>query len=322
MDWKSLLFATALVSSVMGQAGAADLSFAHVAEQSDPRHEALVQAAQMIAEKTNGKYEISVFPASQLGDEKNITEGVSLGTVDLAMSGIGFLGEKYPTFSAIGAPYMFRDYDHFVAFSNSDLFEEMKAEYEELTGNHIGGMIYLGARQVTANKPIESPEDMAGMKLRVPGAPLYLMFAEAVGANATSIPFAEVYLALQQGVVEGQENPLPNIDAKKLYEVQSHIVMTNHMMEASMIVVGGHVWDSLSDDEKQIFDEAFARAAAVSSQALRDRELELESEFATYDGVTIIHPELEPFMEKAKPLVTSGDVPWPADLHGKIQGIE
>lgn len=322
MHWRSLLAGAVLLSAVAVQAWAEELSFAHVAEQSDPRHDALVQAARIISERTENKYEISVYPASQLGDEKSITEGVSLGIIDMALSGIGFVGERYPSFSAIGAPYMFRDYDHFVAFSNSELFEEMKAEYEELTGNHIAGIIYLGARQVTANKPIERPEDMKGMKLRVPAAPLYLMFAEAVGANAASIPFAEVYLALQQGVVDGQENPLPNIDAKKLYEVQSHIVITNHMMEASLIVIGGHLWGRLSDEERRIFDEALADAAAKSSQALRERELELEVEFASYDGITIMHPDLAPFRDRAQPIVTSGNVPWPAGLHGKIQDIQ
>lgn len=322
MYWKSVLVAATLFSSIATQVWAEELSFAHVAEQSDPRHAALVQAAKTISERTGGNYEISVYPASQLGDEKNITEGVTLGTIDMAMSGIGFLGEKYPPFSAIGAPYMFRDYDHFLAFSESDLFEEMKSEYEALTGNRIAGMVYLGARQVTANKRIDHPDDMAGMKLRVPGAPLYLMFARAVDANAASIPFAEVYLALQQGVVEGQENPLPNIEAQKFYEVQSHIVITNHMTEASMIVIGGQLWDRLSEEEKKIFDEAFAEAAAESSAALRARELELETEFASYDGVTVLHPDLEPFREKAEPVVTSSDVPWPADLHGRIQAIQ
>ena len=108
---------------------------------------------------------------------------------------------------------------------------------------------------VTANKEIKKPEDMKGMKLRVPPAPLFLMFTKSVGANATPIAFAEVYLALQQGTVDGQENPLPTIMAKKFYEVQSHIMLTGHITESLLTIVGSHVWAKLNDDEKKIFNE-------------------------------------------------------------------
>ena len=108
---------------------------------------------------------------------------------------------------------------------------------------------------VTANKEIKKPEDMKGMKLRVPPAPLYLMLAKSVGANATPIAFAEVYLALQQGTVDGQENPLPTIMAKKFYEVQSHIMLTGHITESLLTIVGTHVWSKLNDAEKKIFEE-------------------------------------------------------------------
>ena len=108
---------------------------------------------------------------------------------------------------------------------------------------------------VTANKEIKKPEDMKGMKLRVPPAPLFLMFTKSVGANATPIAFAEVYLALQQGTVDGQENPLPTIMAKKFYEVQSHIMLTGHITESLLTIVGTHVWGKLNDDEKKIFNE-------------------------------------------------------------------
>ncbi len=112
---------------------------------------------------------------------------------------------------------------------------------------------------VTANKEIKKPEDMKGMKLRVPPAPLFLMFTKSVGANATPIAFAEVYLALQQGTVDGQENPLPTIMAKKFYEVQSHIMLTGHITESLLMIVGSHVWTKLTDEEKKIFNEVLDR---------------------------------------------------------------
>ena len=123
-------------------------------------------------------------------------------------------------------------------------------------------LTYYGQRHVTANKSINKPEDMKGMKLRVPPAPLFLMFTKSVGANATPIAFAEVYLALQQGTVDGQENPLPTIMAKKFYEVQSHIILTGHITESLVTIVGSHVWTKLTPDEQKIFADVLKEAAS------------------------------------------------------------
>jgi hypothetical protein len=124
----------------------------------------------------------------------------------------------------------------------------------------VVAILYYGQRHVTANKEIKKPEDMKGMKLRVQPAPLFLMFTKSVGANATPIAFAEVYLALQQGTVDGQENPLPTIMAKKFYEVQSHIMLTGHITESLVTIVGSHVWSKLSDTDKKVFEEVLMQA--------------------------------------------------------------
>src|ERR1700750_136387 len=128
---------------------------------------------------------------------------------------------------------------------------------------------------VTANKEIKKPDDMKGMKLRVPPAPLYLMLAKSVGANATPIAFAEVYLALQQGTVDGQENPLPTIMAKKFYEVQSHIMLTAHLTECLFTIVGGHVWPKLSAEDKKVFEDVLGQAAAKATDEIRAAEQRL-----------------------------------------------
>ena len=122
---------------------------------------------------------------------------------------------------------------------------------------------------VTANKEIKKPDDMKGMKLRVPPAPLYLMFAKSVGANATPIAFAEVYLALQQGTVDGQENPLPTIMAKKFYEVQSHIMLTGHITESLLTIVGSACVGKLIDADKKVFEEVLMQAAAKATDQIR-----------------------------------------------------
>ena len=194
--------------------------------------------AEEIKKRTSGRYEIGVFPASQLGNENQINEGLGLGTVDIIYTGTSFAGSIHKPLAISGAPFMLRDFNHWKSYRDSKLFRDIAKGYEDKTKHKVNALTYYGERMVTANKEIKKPEDMKGMKLRVPPAPLYLMLAKSVGANATPIAFAEVYLALQQGTVDGQENPLPTIMAKKFYEVQSHIMLTGHIAESLLTIVG------------------------------------------------------------------------------------
>ena len=164
---------------------------------------------------------------------------------------------------------MFRDFDHWAKYSKSPLFKELAEGYGKATGHKVVALTYYGARHTTANKAIITPADMEGMKLRVPQAPLFLMFTKSVGANATPIAFAEVYLALQNKTVDGQENPLPTIQAKKFYEVQTHINLTGHIFEALVTVIGSPLWKKLTDAEKKIFEEEFLATADRASATIR-----------------------------------------------------
>jgi TRAP-type C4-dicarboxylate transport system substrate-binding protein len=184
------------------------LKWAHVYETSEPYHTAAVWAAGEIKKRTNGRYDVEVFPASSLGKETDINQGLTLGTVDIIYTGQLFAGRTYGPISIGGAPYMFRDFDHWKKFSTSPLLKELSDGYQQKSGgNKVVAITYYGERHVTSNKAINKPEDMKGLKIRVPDAPLYTMFPRAVGANPTPIAFAEVYLALQNGTVDAQENP-------------------------------------------------------------------------------------------------------------------
>ena len=158
---------------------------------------------------------------------------------------------------------------------------------------------------VTANKAITKPEDMKGMKLRVPPAPLYLMLTKSVGANATPIAFAEVYLALQQGTVDGQENPLPTIMAKKFYEVQTHVMLTGHITESLLTIVGSHVWAKLSDAEKKIFEEVLSRPPPRRPSRSATSEQKIAEELRKL-GKTVVQVDREAFREAAVPLHNDG----------------
>jgi len=239
---KSLLSATALaVAALAGSPAWAQtkLKFAHVYETSEAYHRAALWAADEIKKRTDGRYEIQVFPASQLGKESDINQGLTLGTVDIIYTGQLFAGRNFGPISIGGAPFVFRDFDHWQKFSKSPLFAELSAGYQKASaGSTVVAITYYGNRQTTANKALNKPEDMKGLKIRVPDAPLYTLFPRAVGANPTPIAFAEVYLALQNKTVDAQENPLPTIEAKKFYEVQTHINITAHITDALLTIVG------------------------------------------------------------------------------------
>ena len=322
-----LVMGAAIALALAGWAGPAaaqtKLKWAHVYETSEPYHTQARWAAEEIKKRTNGRYEIGVFPASQLGNENQINEGLSLGTVDIIYTGVAFAGSIHKPLSITNAPYVLRDFNHFIAYRDSQLFRDIAKGYEDKTKHKIMALNYYGQRHVTANKAINKPEDMKGMKLRVPPAPLFLMFTKSVGANATPIAFAEVYLALQQGTVDGQENPLPTIMAKKFYEVQSHIILTGHITESLVTIVGGHVWAKMSDADKKAFEDVLKQAAANVTDQIHTSELKLADEFRKM-GKTVIEPDRAAFRAAAIPLHndTSAGAGWTKAEYDALQALK
>jgi tripartite ATP-independent transporter DctP family solute receptor len=324
MSRRSILGAALLVAAAgFGGPAAAQtkLKWAHVYEVNEPYHTEAVWAAEEIKKRTNGKYEIGVFPASQLGNENQINEGLGLSTVDIIYTGVAFAGSIHKPLAITNAPFVLRDFDHFMAYRSSPLFRQIAKGYEDKTKHKIITLTYYGQRMVTANKEIKKPEDMKGMKLRVPPAPLFLMFTKSVGANATPIAFAEVYLALQQKTVDGQENPLPTIMAKKFYEVQSHIMLTGHITESLLTIVGSHVWPKLSDAEKKIFEEVLTEAANKATKQIRDSEQKTADELRKL-GKTVVEVDRAAFRQAALPLHNDGSGGWSKAEYDALQAVK
>ena len=296
------------------------LKWAHVYEASEPYHTCAVAAHDQLMQATDQRYGIEVFPASSLGKEVDINEGLGLGTVDIIYTGQLFAGRAYGPIAIGGAPYMFRDYEHWDQFRNSDLFDELSQGYTDATGNHIQAMTYYGDRHVTSNKPITEPADMEGMKIRVPNAPLYMMFPEAVGANPTPIAFAEVYLALQQGTVDAQENPLPTIQAKKFYEVQSDINLTGHITDALLTIVGGPTWNSMDEADQEALAQVLDDAAVCATDQIIQQEEELVQWFRD-QGVNVNEVDRGPFIEATRKLHNGEMASWDQETYDRLQAI-
>ncbi|MBI5716397.1 MAG: sialic acid TRAP transporter substrate-binding protein SiaP [Burkholderiales bacterium] len=255
------------------------LKWAHVYETSEPYHTESVWAAEEIKKRTNGKFDIQVFPASSLGKETDINQGMQLGTVDMIISGPSFAARSYPRLGIAYYPFIFRDADHLLAYSKSDVFKEMIEGYRAKTGIQILAYTYYGARHTTSQTAFTNCAGMKGLKIRVPDVPVYVATPKACGANPTPLAFAEVYLALQNKTVDAQENPLTTIEAKKFYEVQKHIMLTGHVVDGLTTQVAPHVWNKLSDAEKKIFTEVALEAAARATAQIKKREAELVAEF-------------------------------------------
>jgi tripartite ATP-independent transporter DctP family solute receptor len=266
------------LSAVTAQAQTA-LKWAHVYETSEPFHTESVWASEEIAKRTNGRYKIDVFPASQLGKEADINQGLRLGTVDIIISGSSFAARDYKPIGVTYFPYIFRGPDHLIAYTKSDVFKRLAAGYEAKTGNHIAAVSYYGTRHTTSNKPIAKCSDMQGLKIRVPDVPAYLAMPRACGANTTPIAFAEVYLALQNGTVEAQENPLTTIEAKKFFEVQKNIILTGHIVDHLNTVISKQLWASLSDEDKKIFGDVMQEAAERTTKTISEKEKQLVATF-------------------------------------------
>jgi tripartite ATP-independent transporter DctP family solute receptor len=284
------------------------LKWAHVYETSEPFHTESVWAAEEIKKRSNGKFDIQVFPASTLGKETDINQGLTLGTVDMIISGPSFAARTYPRFGIAYYPFIFRDGDHLLAYSKSPVFQEMIGEFRARTGIQVTAYTYYGARHTTAQRPFTNCAGMKGIKIRVPDVPAYRATPEACGANPTPIAFAEVYLALQNGTVEAQENPLTTIEAKKFFEVQKAIMLTGHIVDGLTTQIAPHLWNRLSDAEKKIFTDVTQEAAVRASAKVKAREAELVEEFRK-KGLQMVQVDRKSFQDavlKNKPLTGMG----------------
>src|SRR5689334_19212370 len=293
---KFTLAAVALAASTGSAFAQTKLKWAHVYETSEPFHTASVWAAQEIEKRSAGRYHIDVYPASQLGKENDINQGLTLGTVDLIISGSSFAAKSFPRIGVTYYPYTFRGVEHLLAYTKSDIYKELTKGYEDKSGNHIAATTYYGVRQTTSNKPIAKCADMKGLKMRVPDVPAYLAMPRACGANTAPIAFAEVYLALQNGTVEAQENPLTTIEAKKFFEVQKNIVLTGHIVDHLNTVISGGLWKKLSDADKKIFTDVAQEAAAKATAEIKTNEGKLV-DFFKQKGLTVTEINKDEFRD-------------------------
>lgn len=257
---------------------------------------------------------------------KQGTELVALERGNLEMGNIAAqdFAKQVPEWSILTAAYVFRDVDHLNAFFDSEAGAEMKAMVEEKLGVHILGPTYFGTRQVglRVDKKINTPADMAGIKLRMPGGDSWQFLGTALGANPTPMAYAEVYTGLQTGAIDGQDNPLPNVENMKFNEVMSQIVLTSHLVGFDLLTISSKAWDAMSPEQQQKFQAAADEAIAFSTAEHLKQEAELVDAFKA-EGLEVYEPDVAAFRAHAQQMYLASDLAksWPEGMLDKINAL-
>ncbi len=289
---------------------------------SHPSPQSALKAGAEIKEKTGGRIDVQSFPNGQLGSSRDMVESVASGALTMVTEGAAQLGQFVPQISIIEAPYIWKDAAHVTRALKSPLMDELNQILVAKRGMRMIGVNYYGVRHLTSGrKPINSVEDMKGFKLRVPEVDTFRAMAEAWGARPTPLNFSELYLALSQGAVDGQENPLPTIASAKLAEVQKYLVLTAHIITPRLVIVNEAAWQKIPQADRDIVVAAIDKAAAWQDQEILDQEKSLVDGLAKA-GMTVSTPDNEAFR---KPVLAS--VPakfeskWGKGLWDRIQAL-
>lgn len=281
-----------------------ELVLAHSYQEGQPQVVCGSDVIKEVAEAADVGLTVEVFGASQLGGDAERIESVISGDIDIDIQGASALASVYEPMSVADGAFVFDDSDHVYNFFTSDASTPLKDGFYEATGVRILGAWNTGARQFTANVPIREPEDLEGLRMRFPPSPSFLLNAEAMGAEAVEVAFEELYLALQQGTVDGQENPIVNIDAINLDEVQDYISMSAHQLSTNLIVFNGETWDSLSAEQQQALQDGVEEAMVQEPQCAADSEEEILAEWRESGALEIVDDvNRDAFRERAEPFL-------------------
>ena len=254
------------------------LTLAHSYNEDQPQHACGAQVISDELAAANVGLEVEIFPSSQLGGDADRIAAVVSGDIDIDIQGASALGAVYEPISVLDAAYAFDGPEHLAAFADGAASESVKADFESATGVHTLGMWSAGARQFTANTPIRTPEDLAGLRVRFPGSPQFLMNARALGAEATEVAYEELFLALQQGTVDGQENPITNIKSQSLAEVQDYLSLSSHQLNTNLVIMSSK-WKDLSSEQQEALTAAVNTAVEQVTECVASDEEETLAEW-------------------------------------------
>lgn len=254
------------------------LTLGHGAAPGNPRHEAAVKFAELVKARSGGRIDVQVAHSAQLGDDAAMVTAIRTGALDMSANSQGAVSAAVPDYAAYGMPFMFTSPAQAFKLLDGPLGQEL-AQKSADKGMVVLGYWDNGIRHMTnAKRPITRVEDMKGLKMRVPPDATLVDIMQALGADPQQIKFAELYVALQQGVVDGQENPLANIHASKIYEVQKHLALTSHQFQMTPFLMSKRSWDRLPEADRKLLQEAAAEATQLQRKMAQEVDEKLLAE--------------------------------------------
>ena len=276
------------------------LKLGHAVPQENAYHFGAVKFKELVEAQTKGDVVIDVFPNNQLGTgERDIIEGLQLGTIDIYVGSTGPMGGFEKKFLLFDFPFLFNDKKHVYTVLDGEIGQYIMGL---LDAKGLHGLAWMenGFRNLTNSKrPVISPKDAAGLKIRTQENKVHMAMWRALGADPTPMAWSEVFTALQQGTIDGQENPVPVIYTSKLYEVQKHLALTRHVFSPAMLIVAKPVFESLPEEYRVIFKNAAQEAALYQREVSQKMEDEF-IETLKKNGMEITTPDLAPFQEASK----------------------
>lgn len=272
---KSRLMMMVAAVAFLASPALAQHQLSHNAAPGNPKADGALRFAELVAEKTDGRITIDVGGNAQFGDDEESLTNMRLGTLAFGVNSQGPTSGVIPEYALLGLPFLFQNQEQAWEVMDGPVGEKL-AELTEAQGLVLLGLWDNGIRQTSNNvRPIKTPADMAGLKIRTPPSPMAIDVFEAMGANPGPLAFSELYIALQQGVFDGQENPLINIHSSKLHEVQRYISLTNHMYEAAILIASKSIFDSFSPEDQAAIREAAAEAGQFNRERAKNDEIAL-----------------------------------------------
>ncbi len=320
---RGALLAAAAAAAFGAAAQEITIRWGDVVPATHPSVQMIERIAADVKAKSGGRIAIQSYPAGQLGSSRDMIEAVANGTQQVVTEGAANFGAWVPAIGVIESPYVWRDADHLVKAMAGPVGAQFNDELVAKRGMRILGTTYYGTRHLTtSSKAVKTPADLVGFKLRVPENDVFKAMAEAWGAKPTPMNFGELYLALKQGVVDGQENPLPTIKAGKFDEVQKYLVLTAHIITPRLVVVNEAFWKGIKPADQKIIADAVAAGIAWQNAELVRQEGELIDTFKAA-GVTVVTVDLEAFRKPVVGAVVSKfEGKWGKGTYEKLNAIK
>lgn len=321
--------ALAAVSTLALTLGAAaqdklELKYTVPSVPTDLHTQAMKVFADKLEELVPGRFDIQLYDSGSLFAQGADLDALQRGNAEMTYVSFQLIADAIPEYGLLTAGYLFQSPEHYRAFMNSDLGTEFKQRVAEEMGIQLLDTCYLGTRQVNLRtaRDVQTPADLAGVKLRMPSSDAWLFLGQALGANPTPLPFGEVYLGLQAGTIDGQDNPLPSVEAAKFYEVTEQIVLTSHLVDGINVAVNNQTWEQLTDAEKSAMTEAAVASCDWNNEKRLAEEERLVS-FFEQEGLTITTPDVAAFRTHVQDYYLNSDraASWPEGWIEQINAL-